>query len=87
MSVRLSPEGLILAQLFNRRSRNGHKLDPQIRLETIGPALGWSDDDVEIAVDELVNSGLSRSVGLATTQSPRIVCSGTRIPCSERATL
>ncbi|MEX2181328.1 MAG: hypothetical protein WD771_04755 [Gemmatimonadaceae bacterium] len=52
-SARLSPEALKLAAHINATSLNGHKFDPQLRLDAIEAATGLTPEDSEIAVDEL----------------------------------
>jgi len=69
----LSLEGVALSELLSRRSRNGYKFDPQIRIDALPTELGLSADDIEIAVDELRSLGLlevngSRDVVFATNR-------------------
>jgi len=56
--VQLSPEGAALAALLNQRSRNGYKLDPQIRIDGLATLLELGADDVELAIDDLRAMGL-----------------------------
>lgn len=71
--ARLSAEGLVLARLLNESSANGYKLDPQVRIDALPQRTGLSQEDVELAVDELRSSGLlevngSRDVVFATNR-------------------
>jgi hypothetical protein len=73
VALRLSEEGVALAELLSRRSRNGYKLDPQIRIDSLAAELNLADDDIELAVDELQSLGLlevngSRDVVFATNR-------------------
>ena len=58
-----SHEALALATVLNSKSRNGYKFDPQLRLAVLPGLLEMASDDVEIAVDELVSTGLAELSG------------------------
>lgn len=61
--VFLSVDGASLARHLNTRSQHGHRFDPQIRLDALPDILGLTPDEVELAVDELCESGLAELNG------------------------
>jgi hypothetical protein len=58
-----SPEAAILARFLNERSKNGHKFDPQERVQELPERLGLSEEDVEVAIDDLRDKGLVEQNG------------------------
>jgi hypothetical protein len=61
--VRFSAEGKALAELLNRSSKNGYKLDPQLRIDPLAGTLAVSQETVELAIDELRTAGLAEVNG------------------------
>jgi hypothetical protein len=61
--VRFSAEGRALAELLNRSSKNGYKLDPQLRIDPLAGTLAVSPETVELAIDELRTAGLAEVNG------------------------
>lgn len=59
----LSPEAAPLARFLNERSKNGTKFDPQELIHELPGLLGVSEEDVEIAIDELQDNGLIEQNG------------------------
>jgi hypothetical protein len=68
--TRFSKEAFALASLLNKRSKNGIRLDAQVRIDALAVALGLSDEDVKIAIDELYSAGLLKITGAGETVFP-----------------
>jgi len=61
--VFLSADGTALAKYLNAHSQHGHKFDPQVRLDALPGILDLTPEQVELAVDELCDSGLAEMNG------------------------